>query len=269
MTANDPATVATQYTTDQHLRTRQQAHIRYSSGPGLEEAVDAVLGLEGSEALLDVGTGPGDYPGRLRADGHTGPLAGVDLSAGMVGRARQQYPGVVFVQASADALPFDDGPFDVLTARHMLYHVPSVPAALSEFRRVLKPGGRFLAVTNAARYMAELWDAVAEATERESALKAVRASRGSYADAFSETNGEAWIREAFGNVQVEFTDSVLLFPAVEPVLTYLESLPVWQGLDEGERSRSSAALKEVLAPQFESGSWRVSKRLVLLKAVRD
>ena len=60
-------------------------------------------------------------------------------------------------QAGADALPFPDASFDVLTARHMLYHVPSVPAALAEFRRVLKPGGRFLATTNVAAYMPELF----------------------------------------------------------------------------------------------------------------
>ena len=59
-------------------------------------------------------------------------------------------------QGDAAALPFSDAAFDVVTARHMLYHVPDVAAVLAEFRRVLKPGGRFLAVTNAEGYMAEL-----------------------------------------------------------------------------------------------------------------
>jgi ubiquinone/menaquinone biosynthesis C-methylase UbiE len=156
MTANHPAEVAAQYATEQHLRTRIDTHVRYSVGPELEATFDGLLRLNGQEILLDIGTGPGEFPGRLRARGHTGRLVGVDLSAGMVEQARAHQSGVEFMQASADALPFADATLDVVTARHMLYHVPDVTAALKEFRRVLKPGGRFLAVTNSSTYMAEL-----------------------------------------------------------------------------------------------------------------
>ena len=68
MTANSPAEVAAQYATDRHLRTRMETHERYSVGPRLEPEVDRLLALRGDEALLDVGTGPGDFPGRLGAE---------------------------------------------------------------------------------------------------------------------------------------------------------------------------------------------------------
>lgn len=266
--ANDAAQVARQYATDQHLQTRIDTQRRYSVGKELEAEIDRLLALDGSETLLDVGTGPGHFPGRLAAGRHAGRLVGADLSAGMIEKARASFGGVEFVQAGADALPFADGTFDVLTARHMLYHVPSVPAALEEFRRVLKPGGRFLAVTNAARYMPELWDVVAEAAKLEAALIPLTQTRGGVAAAFSEANGEAWVQDAFGNAQLSVLDNALVFPAPEPVLAYLESHPAWLALGEAEKIRGRAALRTVLESRFLNGSWTVSKRTVFIRAIR-
>jgi SAM-dependent methyltransferase len=191
---------------------------------------------------------------------------GVDLSAGMVEQARAHQPGVEFMQASADALPFADATFDVVTARHMLYHVPDVASALQEFRRVLKPGGRFLAVTNASTYMAELWAAVAEAAIVEPSLKAVWAARGSHAAAFSELNGEALVQDTFGNVELSFLQSALVFPDAQPVLDYLASLPSWHNLTELQQERGRVALGQVLRPLLQEGGWQVSKTLVFLTA---
>jgi SAM-dependent methyltransferase len=266
--ANDPAGVAEQYDTDRHLTTRIQTHRLYSVGTDLEEQIDALLALNGSESLLDVGSGPGHFPGRLSAAGHRGRVVGADLSGGMVAAARGNYPSVEFFQAGADALPFPDASFDVLTARHMLYHVPSVPAALGEFRRVLKPGGRFLALTNAVGYMAELWVTVAKAAEVDSVLRPLAGTGGSVADAFSEVNGEAWVRGAFGNAQLHFSDDALVFPGPKPVLAYLESVPAWLNLDEAQKVRGRAALCTVLDSRFTDGPWTVSKRTAFITARR-
>ena len=48
-------------------------------------------------------------------------------------------------------LPFADGAFDAAVAAWMLYHVPDVERGLAELARVLRPGGRLVAVTNGAR----------------------------------------------------------------------------------------------------------------------
>src|SRR5687768_1380215 len=76
--------LAAQYATAESLRARIETHARYSVGPSLEAAVDAALALCGGEDLLDVGTGTGGFPARLRREGHRGRLVGVDASAGMV-----------------------------------------------------------------------------------------------------------------------------------------------------------------------------------------
>ena len=268
LAANDPGRVAAQYATEQHLQTRIRTHRLYGVGTELEADVDALLALDGSESLLDVGSGPGHFPGRLHAGGHRGRLVGADLSTGMVAAARASYGGVDYVEAGADSLPFPDASFEVLTARHMLYHVPSVPAALTEFRRVLKPGGRFLAITNAAAYMPELWDVVAEAASLEAALIPLTQTRGGVAAAFSETNGRAWVQEAFGNARLSFSDNALVFPGPQPALDYLESHHAWLDLSEGAQTRSRAALKTVLDSRFTGGAWTVSKKTAFLTANR-
>lgn len=262
MSAQD---VAEQYATDRHLRARIQTHARYTAGPDLETEVDRQLALGGSEALLDAGSGPGDFPGRLRAAGHRGRLVGADLSAGMVERARMTHPQVEFVQAEASNLPFPTASFDVLTARHMLYHVPNIPAALAEFRRVLRPGGRFLAVTNASGYLAELWDLVAEAAHIEPSLIPLLNNRAE-AMPFSEVDGEALVRAALDNAAVTFSDSALLFPEAAPVLAYLDSMPTLAAMPDPRPAH--AALEQVLAPRLAAGPWRVSKRMAFISATR-
>jgi demethylmenaquinone methyltransferase/2-methoxy-6-polyprenyl-1,4-benzoquinol methylase len=74
----------------------------------------------------------------------------VDINSDMleIGRERARAGGidqnVVFVEGNAEALPFSDGSFDVVTAAFGIRNVPRIDLALAEARRVLKSGGHFL-----------------------------------------------------------------------------------------------------------------------------
>jgi len=105
--------------------------------------------------LLDAGCGTGLILEKLR------PLAscpvGVDLSAGMLRRARSR--GLSVVQASLTSLPFAEATFDVVCSFKVLAHVEDIDAALVELTRVCKPGGRlFLEFYNpwSLRYLGKL-----------------------------------------------------------------------------------------------------------------
>jgi len=267
----DSARLAEQYRNDEHLRVRVETHEKYTVGPRLEPAVDAALNLAGSESLLDVGTGPGGFPGRLAAAGHRGRLVGMDMSSGMVERARADYPKIEFVVGDAQRLPFHDRSFDVVTARHMLYHVPDISLALREIHRVLCVGGRFLAVTNAAAYMQEYRDAIREAAQ--AAGGGIAGELGELmgtpiSSAFNEVNGEEFIRQTFSNVHVQVYESALVFDEVAPVIRYFDSARTMNGVAEEQWGRISSALAKVVAKNLARGPWRISKRVALLSAQR-
>lgn len=107
------------------------------SVPALLEAANVRHGSH----VLDVATGPG-YVARA-AFGRGARVVGVDFSSAMIARARRAAPDVEFEEADATALPFADASFDAVTMNYGLLHLAEPERALSEARRVLKPGGRF------------------------------------------------------------------------------------------------------------------------------
>ncbi|MFH1558682.1 MAG: bifunctional demethylmenaquinone methyltransferase/2-methoxy-6-polyprenyl-1,4-benzoquinol methylase UbiE [Pseudomonadota bacterium] len=101
--------------------------------------------------LLDLAGGTGDVSFRVVGAGGAGTQAVVaDINREMlaVGRERAEKRGlsdrVEFVDANAESLPFADASFDAVTIAFGIRNVPRIPLALSEMRRVLKPGGRAL-----------------------------------------------------------------------------------------------------------------------------
>ncbi len=96
-------------------------------------------GLRRAEVVLDVGCGTGWLAAGLRRCG-LGRVIGVDLSAGMLGNARAAgaWP---LVRADGGRLPIADRSVDVVVGRGVLHHLPEVASSLTEWRRVLRPGG--------------------------------------------------------------------------------------------------------------------------------
>ncbi len=99
--------------------------------------------------VLDVGCGSG-WAARLMAQrAREGRVVGIDVSDEMVRLARENsvnYPSVEFQVASAEQLPFDDSEFTHAFSMESLYYYADLERALGEIRRVLKPGGLFVAV---------------------------------------------------------------------------------------------------------------------------
>lgn len=106
----------------------------------------AALGLRQGESILDAGCGTGLLlEQEALAVGAGGRAEGVDSSADMLAHAEARcgaLPQVNLQQASVDTLPFDDSGFDALSCTQTLLYVEHLEQALSEYHRVLKPGGR-------------------------------------------------------------------------------------------------------------------------------
>jgi ubiquinone/menaquinone biosynthesis C-methylase UbiE len=100
------------------------------------------------QVMVDYGCGPGGLALELaRRAGPSGRVHGVDLNADFVRMARQALADAGFAasatvhHATDDRIPLPDATADRLVCKNVMEYVPDVTATLTEFRRVLKPGG--------------------------------------------------------------------------------------------------------------------------------
>lgn len=90
--------------------------------------------------VADVGCGVGGSLEYLQGIHHIHSL-GIDPSAALLDEGRCRSPGVPLIQAVAERLPFKSGCLDGILCECVVSLIPDSDSALSEFRRVLKPGG--------------------------------------------------------------------------------------------------------------------------------
>jgi len=149
---NDPSYVARQYETEDGLAARKSAYQDVSGPDAREVALDAVLEAA-PRRVLEVGCGAGELAARLTEK--VDVVVALDQSPRMVALTAAR--GVDARVADVQELPFPDASFDAVLAAWMLYHVPDLERGLRELARVVRPGGRLVAVTNARHHLQELF----------------------------------------------------------------------------------------------------------------
>jgi SAM-dependent methyltransferase len=208
---SDPAHVRGQYADESRLETRRAV---WQPGPDGADPVELALaavrsGLPPTRAMpdvLEVGCGPGVFAARLLAECPGIALLATDQSYGLVQRAIER--GVTATMMDVQQLLAPDDAYDVAVAMWMLYHVPDLDKGLAELRRVLRPGGRLVAVTNGDDHLADL--------RRE-------AGGGAVLTTFSSENGDQSLRRHFDDVRREDLETRAVFPDRATALAYLES----------------------------------------------
>ena len=123
--------------------------------PAERAAWDRIFGLvllsRGPLDAIDLGCGTGFLSLELAARGHR--VTGVDFAPAMLARAERKAAerslSVRFEQADAEQLPFAPASFDLAISRHVLWTLPHPEAAIDEWVRVLRPGGRLVVVDGA------------------------------------------------------------------------------------------------------------------------
>jgi demethylmenaquinone methyltransferase/2-methoxy-6-polyprenyl-1,4-benzoquinol methylase len=102
------------------------------------------LKLAPGERLLDVGSGTGVIAAAAqKIVGDQGLVVALDPSSGMLTEALAR--GVkTIVPGRGERLPFADASFDAVTMGYALRHVADLDAAMREYARVLRPGGRVM-----------------------------------------------------------------------------------------------------------------------------
>jgi ubiquinone/menaquinone biosynthesis C-methylase UbiE len=101
--------------------------------------------------VLEIGGGMGTDLAQFAA--HGAVVTDLDLSAGHLQLAEENLRlrglGGRFIHHDAEALPFDDGSFDVVYSNGVLHHTPNTVAVVREIHRVLRPGGRAIVMVYA------------------------------------------------------------------------------------------------------------------------
>jgi SAM-dependent methyltransferase len=237
-TASGAEYLAYQYGDADKLRVRYETHRRYSVIPdNFRGWVIEHANLRAGMDVLDVGCGPGTYHTPLIALGAR--LTGCDASRGMVADAlansRVNRYRVGLAQASAEALPFAEASFDRVMANHMLYHVPDIPRAVREIRRVARPGGRIVLSTNGGGKgrMFELHEQAA----RDCGFRATQ-----IASARFTLDDLPFVQSVFPTATVLRIENALAFPDAEPALRYYASYQV----DEIEERAEDGSHREPL-----------------------
>lgn len=111
--------------------------------------------LKTGTALLDVGCGPGTLTSDLARRTAPGRSVGLDRSPDVIAEARRLDQGVEFVVGDAYHIEFPDDSFDVVHAHQLLQHLREPVKALTEMRRLARPGG--LVAVRDSDYSAFLW----------------------------------------------------------------------------------------------------------------
>jgi ubiquinone/menaquinone biosynthesis C-methylase UbiE len=100
-------------------------------------------GLPRGARVADLGCGSGVFTELLREAGFSS--VGLDISPKLIAVGRSKYPDLELIEGDAENLPFESESLDGVLLGGLVHHFPDPRRVAAEVRRVLKPGGRFMA----------------------------------------------------------------------------------------------------------------------------
>ncbi len=123
---------------DEIAATYDQRYIR-GEPPGLAQVLFGLVNEVGASRILEAGCGTGHWLATLYQSGDW--VCGLDLSFGMLRKARRQASNPDVVQASASRLPFVRNSFDLVFCVNALHHFDDPAGFIQMARGLLRPGG--------------------------------------------------------------------------------------------------------------------------------
>ncbi|MFA5126408.1 MAG: methyltransferase domain-containing protein [Patescibacteria group bacterium] len=235
-----------QYGTARNLLNRELAWDKYGVGAG-KYGID-FINFEGNELVLDAGSGTGrDVAIISQRLNKGGKVFAVDISQALLSITCQRACNTITTPlcaiASIESLPFGDGQFDVVVAKHVLNHVDDLERGMRETQRVVKRRGKVVVTTGVKTPDDDLLRVChQEAISRVGIETTVRLSR----SPFHCGNAREYLSSLFGDVRYHFYGFQMAFPDVGSFMLYYTTLPSFQ------ESTSDPATKSTLAAEMRS-----------------
>jgi len=211
-----------QYRDSSNLDARAEIHGRFSTNPygWFNWFFDRLLKLPEDAKILELGCGPAylwkECSSRIPVGWN---ITLSDLSSGMLDAAWRNLVvtgrAFKFEEVDAQSIPYESETFDAVIANYMLYHVPDRAKAISEIKRVLKPGGILVAATAGENHLSEMMNWIRKAANDR--------QRETFAQPFTLENGMDQLRPFFTSVELARYSDSLQVTEVEPIMAYIRS----------------------------------------------
>lgn len=211
-----------QYKNATNISARIRLHRDYSvNKEGWFPWLFSNLNLKSGMKVLELGAGNG----ALWSQNIDKVPAGVniilsDISEGMLADAKNKIgdkPEFQYAVIDAQKIPFADDTFDLVIANHMLFYCDDISKALSEIRRVLKPGASLVCSTYSKRHMQEITDLVQNFNSN-----IVLSSTNLY-ERFGLDNGKQILSKFFGDVTCKKYHDAIEISEAMPIISYILS----------------------------------------------
>lgn len=146
-----------------------------------ERAAIERAGLEDGMEVLDCGCGPGRLIQLLKTENPSLRVTGLEIDPTLVTAAKEQLTSAGFddceiVQGSAESPNLPAESFDLIIMRLVLEHLVDPIVALQELKKLLRPGGRIVIISNDFEFHLRTWPGVPELDDLYDAYIASRRS---------------------------------------------------------------------------------------------
>jgi ubiquinone/menaquinone biosynthesis C-methylase UbiE len=261
-----------QYRDSSNLDVRVELHRQFSTNSygWFPWIFDTLESLPGQAHVLELGCGLG-YMWKECVDripsGWSITLS--DLSDGMIDDAWRNLVvtgrAFKFEQIDAQSIPYPNETFDIVIANHMLFHMPDLPKALAEIRRVLRSsnpvseesGGYLIATTVGDGHLAEITEWLKQVSPD--------IDFAPFGSPFTLDNGLEQIKPFFSRVEIKRYDDNLCVTEIDPLMAFIHSTIKAEDFSESALAELRQELEDILS---KNGEIFISKDSGLFKAVK-
>lgn len=254
-----------QYKNDKNLNLRTNLHSYNINKVDWDKWCFDKIDFKEDSKVLELGCGSGKFWAKNIDDlDESIDVTLSDFSKSMLRIAKSKLKNLgrefKFKEINAESIPYEDNTFDIVLAQHMLYFVPDINQALSEIKRVLKPGGVFYVTANSSDTMKEL-NEIMNDFDPDSGLN----SNG-YSTRFELENGERILKKYFNNIEVEVLNGKIIVNDPKPVVEYKASTIKGSSVLVGEKKREfEKYLKEYINKNKEI---RITTKTCMFKVIK-
>jgi ubiquinone/menaquinone biosynthesis C-methylase UbiE len=206
--------------------------------------------LQAGQHVLDVACGTGVLA-RVAAErvGSQGEVVGLDINEGMLAVARRKAPNIEWRHGPAESLPFEANSFDAVVSQFGLMFFEDRRAALTEMKRVLKPGGHLAVAVWDSLDNTPAYATVTDLLKRLFGDEAANALRSPFNLGDTTLLQSLFTETGIPNAKITTIEGTACFPSIEAwVTTDVKGWTLADMIDEEQFQQLLAEAEKVLQP---------------------